>query len=179
MPDDTATRLIRIEDAEALADLAARNREFMAPWDPLRPEKYFTLKGQQQDIQGSLGRHAQGSALPHVLIDGAGQVIGRVNLNGIVRGPFMSCSVGYWVSEDHNGRGIATAAVAHILSVAFVELGLHRVQAETLVHNAASQAVLARNGFEQIGLAPAYLNIAGRWQDHFLYQVVNPDALPS
>jgi ribosomal-protein-alanine N-acetyltransferase len=33
--------------------------------------------------------------------------------------------------------------------------------------------VLEHNGFVRIGVAPAYLNIAGAWQDHILYQVVN------
>lgn len=55
------------------------------------------------------------------------------------------------------------------MTVACGELGLHRMQAETLVHNVASRAVLARNGFERIELAPAYFNIAGRWQDHVLF----------
>jgi ribosomal-protein-alanine N-acetyltransferase len=101
-------------------------------------------------------------------------VVGRVTLNGIVRGPFQSCSVGYWVGEADTGRGLATAAVADIITVAFGELGLHRIQAETLLHNAASQRVLQRNGFVRIGTAAAYLKIAGRWQDHHLYQVLNP-----
>jgi len=32
--------------------------------------------------------------------------------------------------------------------------------------------VLARNGFVRIGVAPSYLKIAGRWQDHVLFQRV-------
>lgn len=82
--------------------------------------------------------------------------------------------MGYWVSASHNGRGFATKAVREIVRVAFEELGLHRVQAETLLHNVRSQRVLERNGFVQFGVAPEYLNIAGRWQDHAMYQVVNP-----
>jgi ribosomal-protein-alanine N-acetyltransferase len=49
---------------------------------------------------------------------------------------------------------------------------LHRIQAGTLLHNIGSQRVLERNGFVRYGLAPAYLNIAGKWQDHILYQVL-------
>jgi ribosomal-protein-alanine N-acetyltransferase len=77
------------------------------------------------------------------------------------------------VSEDRNGQGLATAALAQIKVLAFEELGLHQLQADTPVHNTASQKVLKRNGFEQNGFAPAYLNIAGRWQDHILFQVIN------
>jgi ribosomal-protein-alanine N-acetyltransferase len=35
--------------------------------------------------------------------------------------------------------------------------------------------VLTRTGFERIGVAPAYLNIAGRWQDHVLFQRILHD----
>ena len=59
-----------------------------------------------------------------------------------------------------------TTALTH----AFKKLGLHRVQAETLLDNTPSQRVLERNGFVRYGLAPKYLNIAGRWQDHIMFQ---------
>lgn len=168
-----ATRLVTMDDAATLADLVGRNREFMAPWDPIRPEEFFTTAGQTAVIEELLDAYDRGVTLPHVILDTAGQVVGRITLNGIVRGPFQSCSLGYWVSEERNGQGLATAAVAHIKTIAFGELDLHRLQAETLLHNTASQRVLVRNGFERCGLAPAYLNIAGRWQDHIMFQVIN------
>ena len=44
----TATRLVRTDDAEVLADLVSRNRAFLAPWDLVRDEEYFTVDGQAQ-----------------------------------------------------------------------------------------------------------------------------------
>jgi ribosomal-protein-alanine N-acetyltransferase len=35
--------------------------------------------------------------------------------------------------------------------------------------------VLGRNGFVRFGLAPAYLNIAGEWRDHVMYQKVRAE----
>ncbi|MFI7430390.1 GNAT family N-acetyltransferase [Micromonospora sp. NPDC049836] len=168
------TRLITAEDAPALAELLRVNREFLAPWEPSRSADYFTASGQHAVIEADLRQHEQGSKLPHVILDDSGRVIGRITLNGIVRGPFQSCAMGYWVGATHNGRGFATKAVREIVRVAFEELGLHRVQAETLLHNVRSQRVLERNGFVRFGMAPAYLNIAGRWQDHAMFQVLNP-----
>ncbi|MET4093855.1 hypothetical protein [Arthrobacter sp. UYCu712] len=63
-----------------------------------------------------------------------------------------------------------SAAVGYAVGAARTRLGLHRIQAATLQHNAASQKMLQRSGCEDIGLAPAYLKIAGSWQDHILYQ---------
>jgi ribosomal-protein-alanine N-acetyltransferase len=82
----------------------------------------------------------------------------------------MNANLGYWVDQAFAGKGIATSSVEAVLSMASEDLGLHRIQAATLLHNVASQAVLKRSGFERIGMARSYLHIAGEWQDHFLYQ---------
>jgi ribosomal-protein-alanine N-acetyltransferase len=168
------TRLLSGEDAPRLAELLVANREFLAPWDPVRPEAYFTPDGQRASVEVALQQHRQGVALPHVILDDDGTVVGRITLSGIERGPFQSCHMGYWVSRHANGRGLATAAVAALVERAFGGLGLHRVEAGTLPHNARSQRVLERNGFVRFGFAPHYLNIAGRWQDHVLYQRIAP-----
>ena len=171
----TAIRLLTIDDVPALAALYRENREFLAPWEPVRDEEYYTEDGYRAVVESALGRYEQGSAYPCVILNEAGTVAGRINLNDIVRGPFLSRRISATGSaRSDNGRGLATAAVREIVAVAFVELGLHRVQAGTLLHNVGSQRVLERNGFTRIGVAPAYLKIAGRWQDHILFQLVAP-----
>jgi ribosomal-protein-alanine N-acetyltransferase len=167
-----ACRLITPDDAAVLAELVRANREFLAPWEPLRDESYFTEAGQRAAIGASLAEYAHGRGLPWVITDRGGAVVGRVNLNNIVRGAFQSASLGYWIAEAAGGKGITTAAVRDIVRVAFTELGLHRIQADTLEDNVASQRVLERNGFVRIGHAPRYLKIAGRWQDFILHQLV-------
>jgi ribosomal-protein-alanine N-acetyltransferase len=92
-----------------------------------------------------------------------------------VRGPLQSGDLGYWLSEADNGRGLVTAAVREMLGIAFGQLGLHRVQAGTMTANERSQRVLERAGFVRYGVAPRYLKIAGRWEDHILYQILSPD----
>jgi [ribosomal protein S5]-alanine N-acetyltransferase len=167
-------RTVGTGDAEALADLLSRNRTFLAPWDPVRDDDYFTADGQRTLITRSLRRLRQGLDWPGVItLDGA--PVGRVNLNNLIRGAFCSADLGYWVDEAANGRGVATAAVGAAVRVAFTELHLHRVQAGTLLHNRGSQRVLERNGFALIGTAPRYLQIAGRWQDHLLFQRLADD----
>jgi ribosomal-protein-alanine N-acetyltransferase len=166
-------RLITLDDAPVLADLVRTNRDFLAPWEPVRGEEYFTEAGQRVSIGASLAEHERGRGLPFVIVDNDGAFVGRINLNTIVRGAAQSASLGYWLAQAAGGRGVATAAVRDIVRVAFAELGLHRIQADTLVDNEASQRVLKRNGFVRIGLAPRYLKIAGRWQDCILHQLLS------
>jgi hypothetical protein len=69
-------------------------------------------------------------------------------------------------------RGRATA---EMVSIAFGELGLHRVQAGTQPENLASQRVLVKNSFRQYGYSPEYLLLAGEWRDEVLFQRLATD----
>ncbi|SDT77473.1 GNAT family N-acetyltransferase [Actinoplanes derwentensis] len=165
----TGIRLISPADAAEIAALISANREHLAPWDPVREESYYTTEGQWQLISDVL---RAGNSLPHAIVED-GRIIGRVNLNNVVHGAFQSASVGYWVSADAAGRGVASAAVAAVVEAAFTTYGLHRVEAGTVLSNVRSQRVLERNGFERFGMAPGYLRIAGEWRDHYLYQLLS------
>ncbi|MEA5119106.1 MAG: GNAT family protein [Propionicimonas sp.] len=170
----TVLRQLEPSDAAALTDLICRNRAFLAPWEPAHADSYFTLEGQQEAVELSLAKQAEGSGFSQVILDETGAVAGRINLNNIVRGAFQSASVGYWLSEDAGGRGLATRAVNELAELAFGPLELHRLEAGTVPENHRSQAVLLRCGFERFGYAPCYLQIAGRWRDHLLFQRLNP-----
>jgi len=171
----TSTRPIAVNDAEQLVALLGRNREFLSPWQPVREPEFFTLDGQREAIKGMLRELERGVTIPHVIVN-HDRIVGRVTLSNIVRGPFQSCTIGYWVSADAGGQGHATAAVAQMSGIAFGDLTLHRIEAGTLPSNTGSQRVLEHNGFERIGVARAYLKIAGRWQDHILYQLLDPNS---
>lgn len=169
LPGGVRIRLLRGSDAERLGAAYRRNGEHLAPWEPVRTAEFLTTEGQRANIEGKLGMFAAGTGVPWILLAGD-RAVGAITLSGIVRGPFRSANLGYWVDQDVTGQGVGSAAVAHVVEAARGPLELHRIQAATLPHNAASQAVLRRAGFREIGLAPEYLQIAGSWQDHVLFQ---------
>ncbi|MGI5119219.1 GNAT family N-acetyltransferase [Marinactinospora thermotolerans] len=171
----TFTRLLTPDDAPELAKILTGNRGFLAEWDPLRDDDYFTVERQSTLLEQDARDHEDGTLVPLAILDPDGRIVGRLNIGDIVRGALQSARLGYWVSRSHNGRGLATRAVAEAREIAFGRLGLHRLQAETLIKNTRSQRVLERNGFTTYGIAPQYLLIAGRWQDHILYQLLNPE----
>lgn len=168
-------RLVTRDDVPALVDLLRANREFLAPWEPLRTEEFFTPEYQGTAVDEALEQHQRGTMLPQVIL-ADGEIVGRITLNNIVRGPLQSAKLGSWVASAANGRGVATAAVAAMIPIAFDELKLHRIAAATLLHNVRSQRVLERSGFVRFGVAPRYLRIAGEYQDHALYQRLADDA---
>jgi len=165
------TRPLASDDAPALAELLTKNREFLAPWTPSRNDDYFTVQAQQKIVTQALEKRDRGTSVPLAICD-AGRIEGMITVQSIVRGFFQSCSVGYWLAETAQGRGLATAALREVTELAFRDLRLHRIQAETLPHNERSQRVLRRLGFEAYGTAKSYLKIAGTWQDSNLYQLL-------
>ncbi|QVQ51189.1 GNAT family N-acetyltransferase [Spiractinospora alimapuensis] len=169
------TRLLTEEDAPRIAELMRRNREFFAPWDAVRDDSHYQSEGQRGIIRTGLAEYEAGQAVILGILAPSGEVVGVISVRGIVRGAFQSGVIGYWVGMEYNGRGLASTAVAEVKELAFTRLALHRLQAETMPENHASQRVLQRNGFQQYGRAPQYLKIAGKWEDHLLFQVLATD----
>ncbi|KIP52585.1 GNAT family N-acetyltransferase [Leucobacter komagatae] len=167
-------RPLSVADAGALADAYVRNRTHLAQWEPIRPEAYYGEAWQAADLARRTAEADSGLGVSLGLFDGD-TIIGRFNVAGVSRGPFQSAGLGYWVDHEHAGRGLASEAVQAIVGSARAELRLHRLEASTLLHNAGSQRVLEKAGFERIGMAPKYLRIAGEWQDHALFQVILHD----
>ncbi|WUJ69713.1 GNAT family N-acetyltransferase [Kribbella soli] len=162
-------RIATLEDAAALAEAYTRSWDHLSPWEPARPESWFTVAGQRERLTSTLERYKNGQVVPWLLVE-SDRVVGAFTLQDVVAGPFRSASLGYWLAGDVTGRGLATLAVEAVAELADTEFKLHRIEASTLKNNVASQRVLQRTGFDQIGFAPTYLHIGGTWQDCNLYQ---------
>ncbi|WP_017936410.1 GNAT family N-acetyltransferase [Nocardioides sp. Iso805N] len=167
-------RPLEPDDADALHALTLANREHLAPWDPHRPEYFFTRDGRQEHLSAQLARHRTGHEYPYVMTLG-GRLVGQITLSNVVRGPLQSANVGYWIDREHQGRGLTSQALRSIVDLARDDFGLHRLEAGTMLENVASQRVLTSCGFEEYGVAPKFLKIAGSWQDHRLYQRILHD----
>jgi ribosomal-protein-alanine N-acetyltransferase len=171
MIEQVELRPVRLADVDALAGLYASERAFLAPFDPIRPDEFYTAEGQRIEVEHALAQRAAGSRYRFV-IEADGELVGTLGIGNVVGSVFQSGNLGYFVAQAANGCGVATRAVALAAEQAFGPLGMHRLEAGTLVDNVASQRVLEKNGFERIGLARAYLRIAGAWRDHILFQRV-------
>jgi ribosomal-protein-alanine N-acetyltransferase len=172
--DRLTLRPLDDDDAAALLGLLLANRAFLEPWNPRSAPGYFTLEGVLADIRDKRRQQEADAVYSLGIFERVGgALLGRITLSRITRGPFQNAGLGYWLDERHNGRGLMSEAVGAVLTYAFGPLGLHRVEAATLLHNHGSQRVLMKNGFVRIGVSLRYLQIDGCWQDHVLFAVTS------
>lgn len=102
-------------------------------------------------------------------------IAGAISLSQIVRGGFQSCFMGYYLGEQHSGKGLITEAIKLIMNFAFKELKLHRIEANIQPHNLPSIAVVKKNGFVKEGFSKNYLRVDGKWCDHERWAIIFED----
>lgn len=170
--DGASIKLLGPDDAAGYLDLLRRNREFMQPYEPLRPDGYWTLGGQREQLEQVAREAEAGTGYAFGIYDADdGALVGRVALANIVRRAWQNATLGYWVAGERNGRGLATAASKLALRFAFEVAGLHRVQAGVMPRNERSIRVIEKLGMRFEGFAERYLLINGVWEDHRMYAV--------
>jgi ribosomal-protein-alanine N-acetyltransferase len=164
-------------DAPAIAAYYAENQAHLAPWSPAWPEGFFSTEFWREQAKASQSDfHSQVAVRTFIrLRDDPGRVIGNLALTQIHRGSAHYCAMGYSLDRRAQGHGYMLEAVRAGVDYAFADLRLHRVMANYMPHNVRSAAVLRRAGFTVEGYARDYLLINGRWEDHILTSVVNPE----
>ena len=124
----------------------------------------------------SLLRMARLDQAAPFVIEYKGDVVGQITVSGLSFGSLASGAIGYWISEDHAGRGITPTAVALVADWCFTGLGLHRVEICIRPENASSLQIVRKLGMRYEGLRRRYIHIAGDWRDHFCFAVTIDEA---
>lgn len=139
-------RPLEKSDKESLAK-SANNRNIWLNLTHLLPYPYT-----EKDAVEFINFVRKQSVLYNFTIDVGGNAVGMISCipeEGVFCG---NGELGYWLAEEHWGKGIVSEAIALICSYAFTELDLHRITAQVFAYNKASIHLLKKNGFEQEGI---------------------------
>jgi ribosomal-protein-alanine N-acetyltransferase len=159
------------EAAPRLVSYFETNRKHLAPWEPPFPKGLFTNAFWERRLVQNQDEFTAGRSMRLVLLDrdGAdGPIVGLANFTQFVRGAFMSCTLGYSIDQDAQGKGLMYEALDRAIRYVFEDLKLHRVQANYIPTNERSGRLLKRLGFTVEGYARDYIFINGAWRDHIL-----------
>ncbi len=160
--------LLTAVSAEQVLSFLISNREFFAPTEPARSEQYYTLAFQQDllDKEYSLSKGFRSLLRYWITFRGRDTVIGSVMLAKPLRSEPRSCIIAYRLDKDHQGQGIMYEAASAVISQAFTNLGISRIEANIMPRNLPSRNTAARLGFREVGYTHNFLEINGVKEDH-------------
>jgi len=177
--DRLMLRLATETDVPAILAYYRDNRDFLTPWQPQPPADFFTPGCWYAEVENRRRAFQEDRAVKLFLFERTYSpkpaIIGTLNFSNIVRGVFQACNVGYSLAEHRQRQGYMTEAFQLAIPYLFEVVKLHRIQANYMPHNQPSGQLLKRLGFVVEGYARNYLQINGRWEDHILTSLVNPD----
>jgi len=159
-------RRVDVSDRAEFLQLMQKSRHLHHPWisPPLTDLAFshYLARINRDDHDGLLVCQQQDDS-----------IAGVININNIVRGSFLSASLGYYVGAQFAGRGLMRAGLELVKQYAFEDVGLHRLEANIQPDNSRSIALVKHCGFHCEGLSRDFLFINGKWRDHERWTVIH------
>jgi [ribosomal protein S5]-alanine N-acetyltransferase len=153
------------DHAPAVLAFELANRAYFAAFINDRGDDFYDHFTDRHNAM--LAEQEAGTSAFYVLVADDGSVLGRFNLFDISHG---TAKLGFRVAQHVAGRGVATASATQLCRLAVERHGLRTLRAAAASANAASQKVLIKAGFVQVGPAdPADLGgKPGSWYERDL-----------
>jgi len=137
-------------DAPKLFQLIDKNRDYLREWLP-----WLDLNTKISDslsfIEQSIEDQANEKALV-LMICFRNRIVGVIGFNGLDH-QNRSCTIGYWIGQEFQGKGITSESTKRLIKYAFNELEMNRVAIDAATKNVKSKAIPERLGFRLEGVA--------------------------
>ncbi len=122
-----------MDDWAEWAELRARSRNFLTPWEPTWPDDSLGRDHFRRRLRQQVREWRAGEAYGlFIFTNDKRRLVGGINLSNVRRGVAQTASVGYWMGQPFAGQGMMTDALRAILPFVFDELRLHRLEAACL-----------------------------------------------
>lgn len=155
--------------APALFEAVDANRLYLKKWLPwvdgtqnvTDSEQFIAFTKKQFDIFGVLNFA--------ILYDG--QLAGTIGTH-MIQEQNKSTSIGYWLCESFQGKGIVTTCTYALITYLFEKRRLHRIEIRAAVENDASRRIPERLGFKEEGIARDSEWLYDHFVDHAVYSIL-------
>jgi ribosomal-protein-alanine N-acetyltransferase len=104
-----------------------------------------------------------------------GEVCGGIGLHGGKDVCRYNAEIGYWLSEQHWGKGITTEAVELLVRFGFEKFSWTRIYAGIFSSNLASIKVLEKCGFKQEASFKKSVKKRGEYLDEHVYAILKEE----
>ena len=109
-----------------------------------------------------------------ITIKDSGEVIGSCGFLNMLS-KHHRADVGYELSKEYWGKGLASEALAAVVKYGFDHFQLERIQALIEPDNFPSQKLVEKQGFIREGLLRNYEFTCGKFDDLIMYSIIKED----
>ena len=169
--DDLHLRPLRMSDAQGMYEILS-DAQSMKYWSN---KPVTSIEEAKQFLYEDLDSDANGNSLCWaVTFRGQHELIGKCILFNFSPKNFRA-EVGFILNRKYWRRGLMQQTLEALIKFAFNDLKLHRLEADTDIENAGSQALLEKLGFKREGLFRERWYVYDQWADSVMYALLNPD----
>ena len=170
--DDISLKLMGQKDAEELFILVDRSREHLREWLPwvdsmTAVDQYVPI------IEAWLQQFAEEDGFQAGILY-KGELAGFAGFHS-VNYVNKQTSIGFWLAEEFQGKGIMHQVVSSLLDYAFEEYNVHRVEIRCGIENTKSQAIPERLHFNKEGIIRDGEFLYDHFHDLIVYSMLEDD----
>ena len=162
-------RSLSLTDVPTVYDTVDRNRNYLRTWLPWVDGT--NSPAVTENVIDSWKKDFESKTDIVLGIFENGEYIGNIGLHDLKRAN-RSGMIGYWLSENHQGRGTITDCVRVLTDLGFYSLGLNRIYIHCAADNKKSRAIPERLGFAQEGTFQDGECLYGTFHDLTVYGIV-------
>lgn len=165
-------RTLRAQDAAALYALIDGSRAYLREWLPFLDDA--------QDADSTHGFILEASRLADEQRGVVAGIWDRATLAGVISLTEINtrnrkAEIGYWLGEEHQGRGLMTRACRALITYGFDIVELHRIEIYCAPGNTRSRAIPERLGFVKEGTLREAEWLYDHYVDNVVYSMLAPD----
>ncbi len=168
------TALLQIEESHAaeLYKLTDTNRIYLREWLPWLD--HVTKESDTLAFIKKTIKQREDALGPIFVISHKNKLGGVVGFNWIDNSN-RAGEIGYWLSQDLQGKGIMTSSCKALIKLGFDEFNLNCIQIPAAEHNTKSRSIPERLGFKFEGLLRNRECLYDRFVNHAMYSIIKDE----
>jgi ribosomal-protein-serine acetyltransferase len=171
LSDVCCLRLLEEADADELYALIDFNRAHLGRWMPWSSGQ--TREDTLEFIRMTRRQAAANNGLQMAVVSEE-RIVGVVGFHAL-DWTHRRTSIGYWLSEEQQGRGTMTRAVRALIDHALDRWQINRIELRIAPENSRSRALAERLGFREEGTLRQAERIGDRYLDSVVYAMLAAD----
>lgn len=170
--DEILLESLDVNHAREMFDLIDSNRDHLREWlpwvDPMR-----SIEKLQNHIAYCKQNETAGTDYPFA-IKFNGKIAGRIGIHYIHHHNKIA-SLGYWLGDGYQGKGIMIKSCIALINYCFNELGMNRVEIKCATGNTKSAAIAEKLNFKKEGILRQAEFVNDRFLDLYLYAMLKDE----